>query len=98
MQEIQVDNMEKPLIFFFACASLDWMQACGQKGRCTTCAFEVLEGMENLSEASEAEMRYLAAGRLLPGQRLACQARTSGNLLIGVPRNNQLPHMQYNEE
>ena len=79
-------------------AGLDWMQACGQKGRCTTCAFEVLDGMENLQAPTEAEMRYLAAGRLPQGSRLACQARTNGNLLIRVPANGKLPHLQYSEE
>jgi len=98
MQEVLVGDPEKKLIFFIAESGLDWMQACGQKGRCTTCAFDVLRGEENLSEISEAEMRYLAAGRLLPGQRLACQTCTSGDLLIQVPKGNQLPHMQYSEE
>lgn len=98
MQEIPVTDPEKTLIFFMAESGLDWMQACGQKGRCTTCAFDALEGAENLSEETEAEIRYLAAGRLLPGQRLACQARTSGDLLIRVPQKNQLPHMKYSEE
>lgn len=98
MQEIPVSDSEKPLIFLFANAGLDWMQACGAKGRCTTCAFDVLEGEQNLSGLSEAEMRYLAAGRLQPGQRLACQARTSGDLLVRVPLKNQLPHLNYSEE
>ena len=98
MQEIPLAESEKPLIFHFAAAGLDWMQACGQKGRCTTCSFDILEGSENLSETTEAEMRYLAAGRLQPGQRLACQSRASGNLLIRVPVKNQLPHLHYSEE
>ena len=98
MQEIPVADSEKTLIFFIAEAGQDWMQTCGQKGRCTTCSFDVLEGDENLSELSEAEMRYLAAGRLLPGQRLACQTRACGDLFIRVPQKNQLPHLQYSEE
>jgi 2Fe-2S ferredoxin len=27
---------------------IDWMHACGGKGRCTTCRMQVLEGMENM--------------------------------------------------
>jgi 2Fe-2S ferredoxin len=74
------------------------MQACGGKGRCTTCLFEVLEGGEYLDDPSEAELRYLAAGRLYPGFRLACQARTRGNLLIRVPASGKLPHLEYSEK
>ena len=98
MQEIPVPEPEKPLIFQFGEAGQDWMQACGGKGRCTTCGFEVLGGHENLSPATEAEMRYLAAGRLKPGERLACQAMACGPLLIRVPERNKLPHLNYNEE
>lgn len=97
MQEIPVDNVENPLIAHLAKAGIDWMQACGQKGRCTTCLFEVLEGAENLLPPTEAEMRYLASGRLRQNQRLACQACTSGNLLISVPAFGQLPHLEYAE-
>ena len=98
MQEIPVTDSEIPLIFHFAQAGLDWMQACGQKGRCTTCAFEVLEGIENLSPPTESELRYLAAGRLKPGYRLACQACTSASILVRVPDGCRLPHLDYSEK
>jgi len=79
-------------------AGYDWMHACGAKGRCTTCRLEVLAGLENLSPPTDAELRYRAAGRLLPNERLACQARLPAGQVVGrVPAATQLPHQQYLE-
>ena len=98
MQEIPAEDSENTLIHHFGLAGLDWMQACGRKGRCTTCLFQVVEGSGSLSPLTDAEIRYLAAGRLREGQRLACQTRTSGNLVISVPPAGRLPHLDYSEE
>lgn len=56
-------------------AGHDWWHACGAKGRCTTCRLQVLAGAESLTPLTEPELRYQAAGRLRPTERLACQAR-----------------------
>ena len=53
-----------------------WWHACGAKGRCTTCRVRVLA--DCLTPPTEAELRYRAAGRLGPQERLACQARVQG--------------------
>jgi 2Fe-2S ferredoxin len=98
MQEIPVEDSENTLIFHFGRAGQDWMQACGSKGRCTTCLLDVLEGEEHLSPLADAEIRYLAAGRMQKGQRLACQTKTRGNLLVSVPPGGRLPHLNYTEE
>lgn len=77
-------------------AGHDWMHACGAKGRCTTCRLEVVSGLELLTPPSEAELRYRAAGRLLPHERLTCQTRLpAGEVLGRVPEATKLPHMQY---
>ena len=77
-------------------AGHDWMHACGANGRCTTCRVQVLLGLENLSPPTEAESRYRAAGRLLPSERLTCQARLPAGAVTGrVPEATQLPHVQY---
>ena len=79
-------------------AGHDWMHACGAKGRCTTCRVRVLAGAENLSPPTDAELRYRAAGRLLPTERLTCQARLPTGAVRGcVPEATQLPHVQYCE-
>ena len=54
-------------------AGHDWWHACGGKGRCTSCRVRVLVGAEALAPPTEPELRYRAAGRLGPDERLACQ-------------------------
>jgi 2Fe-2S ferredoxin len=98
MQEILLSETEKTLLFSLGAEGVDWMQACGRKGRCTTCLFQVHEGAENLSPPTDAELRYLAAGRLRNGQRLACQALVLGPVLISVPEYGRLPHIDYSEQ
>ena len=77
-------------------AGHDWMHACGAKGRCTTCRVQVSSGLENLSPPTAAELRYQATSRLLPTERLTCQARLpTGHVTGRVPEATQLPHMRY---
>ena len=77
-------------------AGHDWMHACGAKGRCTTCRLHVTAGLEHLSPPTDAELRYRAAGRLLPPERLTCQARLpAGDVTGRVPVATQLPHVRY---
>ncbi|TGE21142.1 2Fe-2S iron-sulfur cluster-binding protein [Hymenobacter metallicola] len=79
-------------------AGHDWMHACGAKGRCTTCRLEVVEGLEHLTPPTEAELRYRAAGRLLPHERLTCQARLpEGQVLGRTPEATKLPHLRYED-
>lgn len=77
---------------------VDWMHACGGKGRCTTCAFTVCSGMDQLSEPTHVERRFREEGRLGADQRLACQTRCLGEAEIEVPVSNQLPHVSYQYE
>ena len=77
-------------------AGHDWMHACGAKGRCTPCRVRVLAGAEHLGPLTAAEERYRAAGRLLPTERLTCQARLpAGNVIGRVPEATKLPHVKY---
>lgn len=77
-------------------AGHDWMHACGAKGRCTTCRVQVRAGLENLSPPTPAELRYRAAGRLLPTERLTCQTQLpTGSATGRAPQATQLPHVQY---
>ena len=75
---------------------IDWMHACGGKGRCTTCAFNVLKG--SLSSLTPVEKRFIEEGKLSGEQRLACQSRCLGDVTIEVPQANQLPHVVYRYE
>ncbi len=75
--------------------NIDWMHACGGKGRCTSCMCTILNGMTNLTENSDAENNYLEAGRISKTQRLSCQAMPLGDIEIEVPRKNKLPSVNY---
>ncbi|MEP2771724.1 MAG: 2Fe-2S iron-sulfur cluster-binding protein [Fulvivirga sp.] len=77
--------------------AVDWMHACGGKGRCTTCKMIVIEGLENLSPHSDFEKKVNNLGALKENQRLACQCKISGDIIVKVPDENKLPHLDYSE-
>ena len=52
---------------------IDWMHACGGKGRCTTCKAIILQGEENLAPITTHEKRFADMGALKPTERLTCQ-------------------------
>ncbi|MBX7125431.1 MAG: (2Fe-2S)-binding protein [Cyclobacteriaceae bacterium] len=76
-------------------AKIDWMFACGGKGRCTTCRFEVIEGSDNLTALTQPEERFRFKKELHDNERLACQAVPTGPVVIRVPVDCQLPHIKY---
>lgn len=74
----------------------DWMNACGGKGRCTTCRIIVLQGMQHFGPLTEAENRYRSRGRLQDNERLACQCTLErGDATGKVPEQTKLPHLIY---
>jgi 2Fe-2S ferredoxin len=106
MHTIFIQNLQKtiltketsrPLLYILREEFVDWMHACGGKGRCTTCKALIVSGMENLNELSDAERRYFENGELLPGERLACQIRITGDIVIKVPEETKLPHLHYTD-
>ena len=77
---------------------IDWMHACGKKGRCTTCKIIVKSGGENLSPPTKSELDFLQQGRLNAGERLSCQAILSdGKLIVRVGELNKFPHLAYSK-
>ncbi len=76
---------------------IDWMHACGKKGRCTTCKMIVIEGMENLSKLTEPEKKYRSQKRLAENERLSCQTKVLGDIKIKVAEANKFPHMDYSD-
>jgi len=77
---------------------IDWMHACGKKGRCTTCKIIVVQGGENLLPLNDRELVFAAQGRLHPRERLACQAILhGGEIRVKVAEINKFPHIQYSE-
>ena len=55
---------------------------CGGMGACCSCIVNVVEGMENINEKTVVEQ---AVFYLQPNQRLSCQCRISGDVLLEVP-------------
>ena len=78
-------------------AGIDWMHACGGKGRCTSCRMIVTEGLQNICPLTEAELRFKNLGRLKDNERLTCQCTLSGNVAVRVPEKTKLPHLIYSE-
>ena len=76
---------------------VDWMHACGGKGRCTTCKMIVIDGMENLSALSPFEIRCRELKALKDNERLACQCTLQHELTIRVPESGKMPHLTYSE-
>jgi ferredoxin, 2Fe-2S len=76
-------------------AGLDWMHACGAKGRCTTCRILVREGLAGFGPLSPAEERYRAQNRLQENERLTCQCLLSSDASGLVPEQTKFPHMTY---
>ena len=77
---------------------IDWMHACGKKGRCTTCKMIILDGQENLSPDTERELLFKRQARLRENERLTCQSRLlQGSLTIRVAESNKFPHLKYSD-
>ena len=75
---------------------LDWMHACGAKGRCTTCRVEIISGMENLSPETAPELKYREAGRLRKTERLTCQITVlQDELKVKLQNQVKLQHLKY---
>lgn len=93
---IQNPALAKPLLWIFLENGIDWMHACGGKGRCTTCKAVILKGAENLNPKSPVELRYESQNQLAAHERLCCQAKLiQGDLEIEIPDESKLPHVPY---
>ncbi|MBO3698957.1 2Fe-2S iron-sulfur cluster-binding protein [Roseivirga sp. E12] len=78
-------------------ADVDWMHACGAKGRCTTCKMVVHSGIESFDPDSEAETKFRALGKLKDNERLSCQNKLKEDVEISVAEVNKFPHMNYTD-
>ena len=94
-KELVVNDPAKPVLRLIQESGIDWMTDCGGKGRCTTCRAIVLSGAEHLTPITPAETKYKELGLLLSNERLMCQVRTRGDLMLRVPDDSKLPHMKY---
>ena len=92
---LEPENLSKSLLQHFHDNQLDWMHACGGKGRCTSCKAIILKGAENIVRLTPAEIRYKDLGLLAENERLCCQARIIGDVELAAPEEYKLPHLKY---
>jgi len=96
-KELLVDDLSQSVLQQVHSHFIDWMHACGGKGRCTTCKMIVVTGHENLSAPTEAEVKYKQQQELGKNERLACQTYLSGDIVVRIPEENKFPHVKYSK-
>ena len=94
-KEVTANDLTKSALAILQSHSIDWRFECGAKGRSTTCKMIILRGEENLSPVTAVEQSFRNQGALRLHERLACQARVVGNIIIKVPEEGKLPHIIY---
>ncbi|MTI19442.1 (2Fe-2S)-binding protein [Fulvivirga sp. RKSG066] len=97
-KSLKTNEKDKPILKILHENSIDWMHACGGKGRCTTCKMIVEEGIKNISLESDFETKLRKLGALKSNERLACQCTLQGDIRVAVPEKSKLPHMQYSDD
>jgi len=60
---------------------------CGGKAQCGTCRVIILDGEENVTQPTEAELAKLANFNAPSGMRLACQIYVRGPISLQIPLN-----------
>ncbi len=96
-KQIDVTNSNDSILKIIHDHQIDWMFACGGKGKCTTCRLVVHNGLEHLSELKGNEEKFIEIGRLKDNERLACQHELVGDLEVSVAEPNKFPHVTYTD-
>lgn len=96
-KEIFITNEDINLLGAIHENKIDWMHACGGKGRCTTCKVQVLDGMDKFSAESPAELKYREMKRLKADERLSCQCYIKGDVIVKVAPENKFEHLNYSD-
>ncbi len=96
-KEVPADRVDWTALRHFQANFVDWMQACGAKGRCTSCRMIVVKGGESLGPLTAAEEKYRREGLLRTNERLACQVKVTADLVVRVPEGSKLPHLSYTD-
>jgi ferredoxin, 2Fe-2S len=95
---IQSERTDRKVIELIHENGIDWMHACGKKGRCTTCKMILVNNDAKLSELTDRELFFRNQGQLKSNERLTCQTSIlEGEILIRVAEINKFPHLHYTE-
>ncbi len=81
-QSFSEDDLELSLLEISLKHDIPHMHVCGGNARCSTCRVMVCEGQENLLPMNEAEQKLAEKKGLESNIRLACQARTKGDVCV----------------
>lgn len=96
-REIFIENEDKKLLEIICEDGLDWMHACGGKGKCTTCKAKIIKGIHHLSPITKGEIKFVDQKRLSGDERLCCQSYVHGDIVISVADENKFFHVAYSE-
>lgn len=96
-KEIFIHNKDKTLLDTIHDNGINWMHACGKKGRCTTCKVIILQGEQNITPISEIEQKYLSIKKMDIGERLSCQCNVIDDVIIKTPNECKLSHIEYTD-
>ena len=96
-KQIISENIGLTILSILQKNQIDWMHACGGKGRCTTCKAIIINGENALDHLTEVEKKFQEMGLLKKNERLSCQAKLKGEVEIRVAEENKFPHIQYSE-
>lgn len=94
---ISTEDNSQSILNIIHSHQIDWMFACGAKGKCTTCKMVVHKGLEIFQPLTAAEQKFKNLGKLKENERLACQHRLLDDLEISVAEANKFPHMNYSD-
>jgi 2Fe-2S ferredoxin len=94
-KSLEVNDLSRSVLQHLQDHRFDWMHACGGKGRCTTCKFRIISHPENFEPETPAEHRYRKQDLLAGNERLSCQAKIKGDVVIAVPDEYKFPHIRY---
>ncbi len=94
-KSFEVKDFSKSILHHVQQERIDWMYACGGKGKCTTCKAIIRTGLDHLSPLTQPELHYKKQGLLNNDERLACQAKITGDVVLDVSEEGKLPHLSY---
>ena len=83
-ETIQTKNTDLTLLQISLENEIPHTHACGGQARCSTCRVLVLEGLENLSNATQPETKLAKKKGFPDNIRLACQTKVNENANISI--------------
>ncbi|OEK06810.1 2Fe-2S iron-sulfur cluster-binding protein [Roseivirga misakiensis] len=92
---ISANETDATILDIIHSENIDWMHACGGKGKCTTCKMIVHSGLSSFGPDTEPETRLRGLDRLAENERLACQCQLKADIEVSVAESNKFPHVEY---